>query len=43
MTVSLLCGATRALLSVPAVVLRQGTAKDTKLLVLRHENAVLRQ
>src|SRR4029450_907542 len=34
---------TRRLLSVPAVVLRRDTAKDAELLVLRHENAVLRR
>jgi putative transposase len=43
MIVSLLYRATRALLSVPAVLLRQDTAKDAELLVLRHENAVLRR
>jgi len=40
---SLLYRATRALLSVPAVLLRRETAKDAELLVLRHENAVLRR
>ena len=34
---------TRALLSVPGVLLRRNTAKDAELLVLRHENAVLRR
>ncbi|SMD27487.1 hypothetical protein SAMN05661093_11094 [Kibdelosporangium aridum] len=34
---------TRRLLSVPAVLLRRDTAKDAELLVLRHENAVLRR
>ncbi|MFE3527067.1 integrase core domain-containing protein [Streptomyces sp. NPDC059161] len=43
MIISLLYRATRALLSVPAVLLRRGTAKDAELLVLRHENAVLRR
>ncbi|MEV8563554.1 integrase [Streptomyces sp. NPDC051917] len=43
MIVSLLYRATRALLSVPAVLLRRDTAKDAELLVLRHENAVLRR
>jgi hypothetical protein len=33
----------RTLLSVPAVVLRRDTTKDAELLVLRHENAVLRR
>ncbi len=35
--------ATRALLSARAVLLRRDTAKDAELLVLRHENAVLRR
>ncbi|MGW9136505.1 integrase core domain-containing protein [Streptomyces sp. NPDC055681] len=43
MITSLLYRATRALLSVPAVLLRRETAKDAELLVLRHENAVLRR
>ncbi|MEV6603112.1 hypothetical protein [Kutzneria sp. NPDC051319] len=43
MIVSLLYRATGALLSVPAVLLRRDTAKDAELLVLRHENAVLRR
>ncbi|WP_406504978.1 integrase core domain-containing protein [Streptomyces sp. NBC_00212] len=43
MIISLLYRATRALLSVPAVLLRRDTAKDAELLVLRHENAVLRR
>ncbi|WP_257231756.1 integrase core domain-containing protein [Streptomyces sp. Rer75] len=33
----------RKLLTVPSVLLRRGTAKETELLVLRHENAVLRR
>ncbi|WP_370592966.1 hypothetical protein [Streptomyces sp. NBRC 110028] len=33
---------TRKLLTVPSVLLRRGTAKDAELLVLPHENAVLR-
>jgi putative transposase len=41
--VSLLYKATRKLLSVPGVLLRRDTAKDAELLVLRHENAVLRR
>src|SRR5437660_275838 len=36
MIISLLYRATRALLSVPAVLLRRDTAKDAELLVLRH-------
>jgi putative transposase len=43
MIVSLLCRTARALLSVPAVLLRRDTAKDAELLVLRHENAILRR
>jgi putative transposase len=42
-TVSLLYKVTRRLLSVPAVLLRRGSAKDAELLVLRHKNAVLRR
>ncbi|OMI37057.1 integrase catalytic subunit [Streptomyces sparsogenes DSM 40356] len=34
---------TRKLLAVPAVLLRRDTAKNAELLVLRHENAVLRR
>jgi putative transposase len=41
--VSLLYKVTRKLLSVPSVVLRSETAKDAELLVLRHENAILRR
>ncbi|MFE2448135.1 hypothetical protein ACFXDF_39945 [Streptomyces sp. NPDC059426] len=41
--VSLLHNVTRKLLTVPSVLLRRGTAKDAELLVLRHENAVLRR
>jgi hypothetical protein len=41
--VSLLYSVTRRLLSVPAVLLRRDTAKDVELLVLRHENTVLRR
>ena len=43
MLVSLLYHLTRQLLSVPAVLLRRDSAKDAELLVLRHENAVLRR
>ncbi|MCE6996221.1 hypothetical protein LZG04_15655 [Saccharothrix sp. S26] len=43
MIVSLLYKVTRKLLSVPAVLLRGQAAKDAELLVLRHENAVLRR
>jgi hypothetical protein len=39
--VSLLYRATRALLSVPAVLLRRDTGKDAEQPALRHENAVL--
>jgi hypothetical protein len=41
--VSLLYRLTRRLLSVPTVLLRRDSAKDAELLVLRHENAVLRR
>jgi hypothetical protein len=34
---------TRRLLSLPALLLRRDVAKDAELLVLRHENAVLRR
>ncbi|GGJ67789.1 hypothetical protein [Streptomyces brasiliensis] len=43
MIVSLVYKVTRKLLSVPPVLLRRDTSKDAELLVLRHENAVLRQ
>lgn len=43
MIVSLLFEVTRRLLSVPSVGLRSETTKDAELLVLRHENAVLRR
>ncbi|MEU1599956.1 integrase core domain-containing protein [Streptomyces sp. NPDC005708] len=43
MIVSLLYRATRAVLSLPEVLLRRDTAKDAELLVLRHENTVLRR
>jgi putative transposase len=43
MIVSLLYQLTRRLLSVPAVLLHHETSKDAELLVLRHENAVLRR
>jgi transposase InsO family protein len=41
--VSLLYRATRTLLSIPGVLLRRDTSKAAELLVLRHENAVLRR
>ena len=41
--VSLLYRAARTLLSIPAVLLRRDTVKDAELLVLRHENTVLRR
>jgi putative transposase len=43
MIVSLLYRAARTLLSIPAVLLRRDTAEDAELLVLRHENTVLRR
>lgn len=43
MIVSLPYRLTRHLLSVPAALLHQDTSKDAELLVLRHENAVLRR
>ena len=43
MIASLLYRAARTLLSIPAVLLHRDTAKDAELLVLRHENAVLRR
>ncbi|WP_307841635.1 integrase core domain-containing protein [Streptomyces endocoffeicus] len=43
MIVSLLYKVTRKLLTVPTVLLRREMAKDAELLVLRHENAVLRR
>lgn len=43
MIASLLYNVTRRLLSVPTVLLRRETSKDAELLVLRHENAVLRR
>lgn len=41
--ISLLYKAARALLSVPAVLLRRDTDKNAELLVLRHENTVPRR
>ncbi|MFJ5609305.1 integrase [Streptomyces sp. NPDC093221] len=43
MIVSLLYKATRKLSSVPGVLLGRDTAKEAELLVLRHQNAVLRR
>ncbi|WP_033392934.1 hypothetical protein [Kibdelosporangium aridum] len=43
MIVSLLYRLTRRLLSVSVVLLRHDSVKDAELLVLRHENAVLRR
>ncbi|MGY0063423.1 integrase core domain-containing protein [Streptomyces sp. LZ34] len=43
MIVSLLYQVTRRLLAVPAVLVRRDTSKEAELLVLRHENAVLRR
>ncbi|WP_405476506.1 integrase core domain-containing protein [Streptomyces sp. NBC_00009] len=43
MIVSLLYKVARRLLSVPGVLLRRDTAKDAEVLVLRHENTVLRR
>jgi hypothetical protein len=41
--ISMLYKVARKLLSFPGVLLRRDTAKDAELLVLRHENAVLRR
>jgi hypothetical protein len=43
MIVSLLYHTTRYLLSIPGVLLRSDAAKDAELLVLRHENTILRR
>ena len=43
MIVSLVYQVARKLLTVPAVLLRRDIAKEAELLVLRHENAVLRR
>ncbi|MFE9694255.1 integrase core domain-containing protein [Micromonospora sp. NPDC005806] len=43
MIISMLYTVARRLLSFPGVLLRRDTAKDAELLVLRHENAVLRR
>jgi hypothetical protein len=43
MIVSLVYQVARKLLAVPAVLLRRDAAKNAELLVLRHENAVLRR
>jgi hypothetical protein len=41
--ISTLYTVARRLLSLPGVLLRRDTAKDAEVLVLRHENAVLRR
>ncbi|MFI1855917.1 integrase [Streptomyces sp. NPDC020480] len=43
MTVSLVYKVVRKLLSIPRVLLRSEATKVAELLVLRHENAVLRR
>lgn len=43
MIVSLLCRTARGLLCVPAVLLRRDAAEDAELLVLGHENAIVRR
>jgi putative transposase len=43
MIVSLLYRVTRHLLSIPEVLLRRETSRDAELLVLRHENTILRR
>lgn len=43
MITSMLYKVTRKLLSLPSALLRSDAAKDAELLVLRHENAVLRR
>ncbi|MET8208809.1 hypothetical protein ABZT51_22670 [Streptomyces sp. NPDC005373] len=43
MIVSLVYQVARKLLAVPALLLRWDAAKDAEMLVLRHENAVLRR
>ncbi|MGW1797502.1 hypothetical protein ACWCQN_16205 [Streptomyces sp. NPDC001984] len=43
MTLSLVYQVARKLLAVPTVLLRRDAVKDAELLVLRHENAVLRR
>ncbi|WP_342778250.1 hypothetical protein [Streptomyces botrytidirepellens] len=43
MTVSLVYKVVRKLLSIPRVLLRREATKDVELLVLRHENEVLRR
>jgi hypothetical protein len=40
---SLLYRVSRQLLSVPALILRRDTSQEAELLVLRHDNAVLRR
>jgi hypothetical protein len=41
--VSLVYQMVRKLVAIPAVLLRRDTTKDAELLVLRHENTVLRR
>ncbi|WP_246144475.1 hypothetical protein [Actinacidiphila oryziradicis] len=43
MILSMVYAVTRRLLSLPALLLRRDVSKDAELLVLRHENAVLRR
>jgi putative transposase len=43
MIVSLLYHVTRHLLSIPGVLLRRETSRDAEILVLRHENTILRR
>ena len=43
MILSTVYAVTRRLLSLPALLLQRDVCKDAELLVLRHENAVLRR